>query len=190
MGRQAHPNGLNNHGVDKSMEVRTELTEEALAELRGLEGKAVVGVSLYEDSVAYEEEEEPVDEAERIFFDAELYLVDQTLLCIYGASIYLASDEVPLKGLDAVSETLAELAEEEDILRQAKRDRAEGLVLDFGSSVKRRVLIAVSGWALDRWEELPGGEEEFEEEFDEEDWEDIDAEEDLDDWDDEDMDLF
>jgi len=184
MDEEVRPDGWRRNDTSDEVSHRKDLTEEALAELRKLEGKTVVGVSLYEDSTL-DEDEEPVAVEARIDFDADLYLIDQTLLSLYGATAYPATDDSPLKGADAISEALGELAEKEDTLRQVRRDESGRLALDFGPKIKRHFLLVVKEWSLDRWDELP----EDEEEFGEEDWQDSD-EEDQDDWDDDDLDMY
>lgn len=184
MGEEVHSNGWRRKETNDEPSHQKDPTEEALAELRLLEGKTVVGVSLYEDSTL-DEDEEPVEDEKRIGFDADIYLIDQTLLSLYGASAYPVSDESPLKGVDAISEALGELAEKEDTLRQVRCDQSGQLTLGFGPKVKNRFLLVVKEWSLGRWEELP----EDEEEFGEEEWDELD-DEDEDDWDEDDIEMF
>lgn len=158
-------------GPDEEEEIHTELTAETMEELLRLEGQKVVGISLYDDSIAYEDEEEEVDESERIFFDAEIYLANQNLLALYGASAYTDTEAPPVTGLDAIADALSEIEADEDILREVGQDQEGGLVITLGTPRKRKLLIAVSGWSVEPWDELP---EDMEEDVeDEEDLEEV-----------------
>ncbi len=186
-----NPNG-HDQPQEEGEEIQTELTTEAMEQLQQLKGQKVVGISLYGDSIAYDEEEME-EESERVFFDADLYLADQSLLALYGASAYTSPDDPPLIGLDAISDALSEITEEEETLSGVGQDAEGGLVLAFGSRQHNRLLVAVSGWSVDHWEELPADlteelvdedeeVDEFEDDWEEEDEEDYDEEED--DWED------
>ncbi|MCC7352715.1 MAG: hypothetical protein IT330_03080 [Anaerolineae bacterium] len=184
-----NPNGRDHQ--EEGEEIQTELTSEAMERLQLLRGQKVVGISLYGDSIAYDEEEEMEEETERIFFDAELYLADQSLLALYGASAYADADAPPITGLDAISDALSEITEEDEMLSEVGQDEEGGLVLAFGSRHHNKLLVAVSGWTVDHWEELPAdlteevGDEEEVDEL-EEDWEDEEEEDydEEDDWED------
>jgi hypothetical protein len=188
-----NPNG-HDQEQEEGEEIQTELTAEAMERLQHLKGQKVVGISLYRDSIAYDEDEEMEEESERIFFDAELYLADQSLLALYGASVYTGAEAPPITGLDAISDALSEITEEEETLSEVGQDEEGGLVLAFGSRQHNRLLVAVSGWSVEHWEELPEGlteelvdeddeeVDEFEDDWEEEDEEDYDEEED--DWED------
>lgn len=159
-------------GPDEEEEIHTELTAETMEELLRLEGQKIVGISLYDDSIAYDDEEE-VDESERIFFDAEIYLANQSLLALYGASAYADTEEPPITGLDAIADALGEIEADEDILREVGQDQEGGLVITLGTPRKRKLLIAVSGWSVEPWDELPEDVEEEELSEDEEDLEEV-----------------
>jgi len=174
-------------GPDEGEEIHTELTADTMAELLRLEGQKIVDISLYGDSIAYEDEEEEVDESERIFFDADIYLADQSLLSLYGASAYTDTEEPPLTGLDAIADALSEIEVDEDILREIGQDQEGGLVITLGTPRKRKLLVAVSGWSVEHWDELPEDIEEEEELLEDEEGleelgEDWDEEEEEDDW--------
>jgi hypothetical protein len=179
-----NPNGRDQQ-EEEGEEIQTELTAEAMEQLQHLRGQKVVGISLYGDSVAYDDEEEVEEESERIFFDAELYLADQSLLALYGASAYAGTEDPPITGLDAISDALSEITEEEEALSDVGQDVEGGLVLAFGTHQQSKLLVAVSGWTVDHWEELPAdlteevADEDEEVDEAEDDWED-EEEEDLD----------
>lgn len=196
-----NPNGRDQQQEEEGEEIQTELTAEAMEQLQHLKGQKVVGISLYGDSIAYDDEEEMEEESERIFFDADLYLADQSLLALYGASAYTSAGDPPITGLDAISDALSEITEEEETLSEVGQDAEGGLVLAFGSRQRNGLLVAVSGWSVDHWEELPADlteelvdeddeeVDEFEDDWEEEDEEDYDEEDE--DWeDDEDEDDY
>ena len=118
---------------------------------------------LVTESLVYADEEyiETPDE-ERFYFDCELYFADHQLLELYGASLYEDVDSDPVTGMERIEDRLTELFEDGGTLTEVARDDEDGLVLILASS-DDSVLVAVSGWYLDRWEELPDLEEEDEE---------------------------
>ena len=91
-------------------------------------------------------------------------MIDQTLLSLYGATAHPVSDDSPLKGTDAISEILGELAEKEDGLCLAQRHESGRLTLGFGLKIKRRFTLVVKERSLDRWDDLPEDEEESDDE--------------------------
>ncbi len=150
------------HGNDATdqPEILTSLTPQAFAELRKLENKLLASLTFWEDSLAYGDEVEVTPEDERIFFDCDLYFADHHLLEVYGASIYDDPDNDPLQGLDTIAQALGDLAEDGSQLFEVAADAEDGLVLIFGSNEASRageisLIMAVSGWALGAWQELP-----------------------------------
>ena len=135
--------------------IQTVVTEKDMQSLRALEGKLLTTLTLWEDSLAYGDEDEAVPEAERIFFDCDLYLADRQLLEVYGASAYFDPDGEPLQGMEVITEALGELAEGGNVVAEVGSDAEDGLVLVFAADDEATMIMAVSGWVLSTWDELP-----------------------------------
>ena len=148
----------NGHGADAATGdggIQTVVTEKDMQSLRALEGKLLTTLTLWEDSLAYGDEDEVVPETERIFFDCDLYLADRQLLEVYGASAYFDPDGEPLQGMEVITEALGELAEGGNVVAEVGSDAEDGLVLVFTADDEATMIMAVSGWVLSTWDELP-----------------------------------
>lgn len=146
----------NDTGVDNEESgIQTLVTEGALQSLRALEGKMLTSLTLWEDSLAYGDEEEAVPEGERVFFDCDLYFADRQLLEVYGASAYFDAEGEPIEGIEAITEALGELAEGGNLVAEVATDAEDGLVLVFAADDEATMIMAVSGWVLSTWDELP-----------------------------------
>ena len=139
--------------------IKTVVTDGDMQDLRALEGKLLTTLTLWEDSLAYGDETEAVPEAERIFFDCDLYFADRQLLEVYGASAYFDPDGDPLQGMDEITEALGELAEGGNVVAEVSSDAEDGLVLVFAADGEATMIMAVSGWVSGVWDELPDDEE-------------------------------
>lgn len=139
--------------------IQTVVTEKDMQNLHALEGKLLTTLTLWEDSLAYGDEDEAVPEAERIFFDCDLYFADRQLLEVYGASAYFDPDGEPLQGMEVITEALGELAEGGNVVAEVGSDAEDGLVLVFAADDEATMIMAVSGWVLSTWDELPDYEE-------------------------------
>lgn len=157
-------NGLGDDESSEMMELRTEVTEEELKVLEGLEGKQLASLTLWSDSLAYaDENEDQTPDEERYFFDCDLYFANHQLLELYGASLYLDPEDDPVQGMDLITNMLAAITEDGGTLAEVARDDDDGLVLVFDAT-DAALVVAVSGWVLDTWDELPDFEEDEEEE--------------------------
>ena len=158
----ANRNLENGNGAEEDSDeggIQTVLTESVLENLRALQGKMLTSLTLWEDSLAYGDEEEAVPEAERVFFDCDLYFADRQLLEVYGASAYFDPDGGPLEGIEAITDALGELAEGGNVVAEVGSDAEDGLVLVFAVEDEATLIMAVSGWVLSTWDELPDYEE-------------------------------
>ena len=135
--------------------IQTELDPLTLTRLQLLQGKALLGVALWQDSIADEELEGDVAAEERVFVDLDLYLEDQNLLELYAATLYRGTAVEPIVSMEAIAEALERMTEQEAILTQVTSDEQDGLVLSLATPEGETLTIVPSGWALDEWEELP-----------------------------------
>lgn len=155
-------NGLDSDESAEMVDLHTEVTDEELAMLEGLTGQELTSMVLVTESLVYADEEYvETPEEDRFFFDCDLYFADHHLLELYGASLYEDVDSDPVTGMERIEDMLTELFEEGGTLTEVARDDEDGLVLVL-SSHDDSLLVAVSGWYLDSWEELPDIEDEDE----------------------------
>jgi hypothetical protein len=143
--------------VDELFEdvLHTELTDEAYEELAVSEGAVVVGLSFWESSVADELEEEPPAPEQRSVIDLDLYLDDNTLFELFGASLFPAEQTEPLVGIAAIEKALVDLADSESELSEIAQTEDGVLALVFGTGEELKLIITVSAWSVSEWDELP-----------------------------------
>lgn len=143
--------------VDELFEdvLHTELTDEAYDELAFSEGAVVVGLSFWESSVADELEEEPPAPEQRSVIDLDLYLDDNTLFELFGASLFPAEQTEPLVGIAAIEKALVDLADSESELNEVAQTEDGALALIFATGDELKLIITVSAWSVSEWDELP-----------------------------------
>ncbi len=150
------PNGTEELMDDLTDEIlHTELTDEAYEELAVSEGAAVVGLAFWDSSLADEIADEAPTAEERVVIDLDLYLDDNTLLELYGASLFAADSQQPLVGLKALEDALVDLADSESELSEVAQTEDGALALVFGVDEQPRLIIAVGAWSVSEWDELP-----------------------------------
>ena len=150
------PNGTEELMDDLSDEIlHTELTDDAYEELAVSEGAVVVGLAFWDSSLVDEMEEEPPAAENRVVIDLDLYLDDNTLLELYGASLFAAGSQEPLVGLAALEAALVDLADSESELSEVAQTEDGALALVFGLEDEPKLIIAVGAWSVGEWDELP-----------------------------------
>jgi hypothetical protein len=143
------PNGTEELMDDLSDEIlHTELTDDAYEELAVSEGAVVVGLAFWDSSLADEMEA-------RVMIDLDLYLDDNTLLELYGASLFAADSQDPVVGLAAMEAALVDLADNESELSEVAQTEDGALALVFAVDDQPRLIIAVGAWSVSEWDELP-----------------------------------
>ena len=143
--------------VDELFEdvLHTELTDEAYEELAVSEGAVVVGLSFWETSVADELEEESPAPEQRSVIDLDLYLDDNTLFELFGASLFLADQNTPLVGVEAIEKALVDMADSESELSEVAQTEDGALALVFAAGEDLKLIITVGAWSVSEWDELP-----------------------------------
>lgn len=150
------PNGTEELMDDLSDEIlHTDLTDEAYEELAVSEGAVVVGLAFWDSSLADEVADETPTDEERVVIDLDLYLDDNTLLELYGASLFAADSQEPLVGVKAIEEALVDLADSESELSEVAQTEDGALALVFAAAEQPKLIIAVGAWAVSEWDELP-----------------------------------
>lgn len=146
-------NGTANQLVEDIFQ--TQLTEESYAQLAELEGAAIVGVGIWEGSVADVLEEEIPDNEARSVVDLDLYLEDNVLLELYGTVLYPSPETDALVGLTAIENALVKLIDSDGILREVAQSEDEALVLILSANRQLTLYAVVSAWVVDEWDDLP-----------------------------------
>ena len=135
--------------------LHTELTDEAYEELAVSEGAVVVGLSFWESSVADELEEDPPIPEQRSVIDLDLYLDDNTLFELFGASLFPADQNTPLVGVEAIEKALVDMADSESELSEVAQTEDGALALVFAAGEDLKLIITVGAWSVSEWDELP-----------------------------------
>jgi hypothetical protein len=131
------------------------VTDELYNELlETVEGQKVVGLALWEESLADAEDEE-VDPDARELFDFDLYLENQLYLEIYASYIFKDPNSDALRGLDQIGKMFSELIEEGLWLDEIAVTEDNELVLILSRSHQPLLYLNVGGWAIEEWETLP-----------------------------------
>jgi hypothetical protein len=147
---------------DDEDELYTELDEERREELDDMVGLKVLGIELWEESLA-DEEDKPIAPEDRDYFDCDLFLDEQYALELYVASVYPDPEGEPLKGMDAVYDAVGRLSDEGMALMDFDQaDDEGGLYVAFGKDDKVAMVIVASAWMVSEWE--PEDEEDGEDE--------------------------
>jgi hypothetical protein len=131
------------------------VTDELYTELvETVEGEKVVGLALWEESLADAEEEE-VDADTRELFDFDLYLENKLYLEIYAAYIFQDPNSDALRGLDRIGKMFSGLIEEGLWLDEIAVTEENELVLILSRNRQPLLYLNVGGWAIEEWETLP-----------------------------------
>ena len=100
-----------NNGLDDQLEGYDDMGEDELyyeldddrrTELNEIVGLKVLGIELWEESIADEEEEQPPAAEERVFVDCDVYFDDNVALELYVAAVYPDPEGEPVVGVDTI----------------------------------------------------------------------------------------
>ncbi|MBX3000236.1 MAG: hypothetical protein KF893_17060 [Caldilineaceae bacterium] len=131
------------------------VTDELYAELvERIEGHKVVGLALWEESLA-DDEDENIDPRARELFDFDLYLENHLYLEIYAAYIFQDPSGDALHGLDPIGTMFSTLIEEGVWLDEIAVTEENELVLILSRNRQPLIYLNVGGWAIEEWETLP-----------------------------------
>jgi hypothetical protein len=113
----------------------------------------VLGLELWEESLADEEEDEPVSPESRVFFDCDLYLDENQALELYVTSAYPDPNGEPLSGMDAIFDAVGKLADDGlELVDYGEADEEGGLALAFGHGETVEMVLVCSAWMVSDWE--------------------------------------
>ena len=152
-----------NNGFDEQPEGYEEMEEDDLyyaldddrrAELNEMVGLKVLGIELWEESIADEEEEQPVAPEERTFVDCDLYLDDNLALELYVAAVYPDPDGEPAVGVDTIFAAIGKLADDNlELVDYGEADEEEGgIALAFGRGEDVQLVVVAQAWMISDWE--------------------------------------
>ena len=152
-----------NNGLDEQLEDFDDLGEDELyyeldddrrAELNEIVGLKVLGIELWEESIADEEEDEPPAAEERTFVDCDVYFDENVALELYVAAVYPDPDGEPIVGVDAIFAAIGKLADENlELVDYGEADEEEGgVALAFGHGDDVQTVIVANAWMVTDWE--------------------------------------
>lgn len=150
-GFDEQPEGYDDMGED---DLYYALDDDRRAELNEMVGLKVLGIELWEESIADEEEEQPVAPEERMFVDCDLYLDDNVALELYVASVYPDPEGDPVVGVDDIFAAVGKLADDNlELVDYGEADEEEGgIALAFGRGENVQLVIVAQAWMISDWE--------------------------------------
>lgn len=161
-GLDEQPEGYEDYGDD---DLYYSLDDDRRAELNEIVGLKVLGIELWDESIA-DDEGEPAPAAEdRMFVDCDLYFDDNVALELYVTSVYPDPDGEPIAGLDAMFAAVGRLADDNlELVDYGDADEEEGgLALAFGRGDNVEMVLVANAWMVSDWEPDEDAEEEEEE---------------------------
>jgi len=148
---------LTNGNGPSEAQLRYHLDDEVYDELVDtVAGERVMGLALWEESVSDEGGERPTPN-QRVLFDLDLYLENKTLLALYGTAIYSDPESSPLRGWQQAGKIVQTLINNGIWLDEIAATEEDELVLILSRNHVPLLYLNVSGWTVEEWETLPGG---------------------------------
>ncbi|MBI3958553.1 MAG: hypothetical protein HY328_07065 [Chloroflexi bacterium] len=148
-------NGVEPEDDGEGFEMNSRLTDELYEQLEEeVLGEKVVGLALWEESLADDEGNLP-EADERQVFDLDLYLENNIYFELYGALFFADLDGEPLQGLDWIGTIVAELTDKGVWLDDIAATEEDELVLILSQDHQPKLYLSVGGWTLNEWDTLP-----------------------------------
>lgn len=131
--------------------------DELYEELSQLVGEEVAHIGIWEDSLG---DSLPGEEAGRGgaptgAFDIDLYLADGVYFELYGVMVYDDPDADPYQESEVLESRVRRLLANGCTLGEVAVDEEDALVLVLNQGKKPALYLAVGGWVLEEWDELP-----------------------------------
>lgn len=156
----------------------TSVDDEHYDELQTLLGQKVVYGAVWEDSLADAlearsgeqpprpvpapapinaegEEDEDLDKNDGPTCDMDLYLEDGVYFELYSVAAYESLEDEPLPNRASIEAALYALLQRKPSLGDVAVDEDDSLVLVLHAGPKPALYLAVGGWVLEEWDELP-----------------------------------
>ncbi len=144
--------------VENDLTLHQSLSDEEYAALVDeVVGQRVVGIALWETSIADEAEGEAPPE-ERDIVDLDVYLENSRYFELYGAQLFSDLDSEPLRGLPRIGKIVADLANRGVWLDEIAATEEDELVLILCRRQTPQLYLVAGGWLLDTWDTLPAEE--------------------------------
>ena len=118
-------------------------------------GERVMGLALWEESITDQGGAKPTAAA-RVLFDLDLYLENNSLLALYGTSVFPDPESDPLRGWQHTGKILQSLINKGIWLDEIAATDEDDLVLILSRNHEPQLYLNVSGWSVEEWETLPG----------------------------------
>ena len=152
VGQNGSDSDLIELGDEMDDEIYMELDDERREELEEMVGLKVVGIEVWDDSLG-DDEKNPPNSDERVFFDCDIFLEGDQALELYVAAAYPDPDGDPLTGMNAIYQAIGALSDDElELLDYDAVDEEGGLALAFGHDDHVHLVLAASGWMVSEWE--------------------------------------
>jgi len=150
-GLDEQPEGFEDFGDD---ELYYSLDDDRRAELNEMVGLKVLGIELWDESIADEEGEPPPAAEDRMFVDCDLYFDDNLALELYVTSVYPDPEGEPVVGVDAMFAAVGRLADDNlELVDYGEADEEEGgLALAFGHGEDVEMVLVANAWMVSDWE--------------------------------------
>jgi len=154
---------MTNNGLDEQLEgfedfgddeLYYSLDDDRRAELNEMVGLKVLGIELWDESIADEEGEPPPAAEDRMFVDCDLYFDDNLALELYVTSVYPDPEGEPVVGVDAMFAAVGRLADDNlELVDYGEADEEEGgLALAFGHGEDVEMVLVANAWMVSDWE--------------------------------------
>jgi len=141
------------YDIEMEDELQTVLDDAAQEEMEELLGCPVLGIEMWEESSADDDEDEPIPSDERVLFDCDLYLDGGMALELYGTLAYPDPEGEPVQGMDNIFDVVGRLADDNlELLDYDQADEQGGLAMAFGKGDQVELVLAASGWLISEWE--------------------------------------
>ena len=150
-GLDEQPEGFDDFGDD---DLYYSLDDDRRAELNEMVGLKVLGIELWDESIADEEGEPPPAAEDRMFVDCDLYFDDNLALELYVTSVYPDPEGEPVVGVDAMFAAVGRLADDNlELVDYGEADEEEGgLALAFGHGEDVEMVLVANAWMVSDWE--------------------------------------
>lgn len=141
---------------DIDFDFQRTLTDELYEELSEVVvGEKIVGLALWEASLADDEEAGEPAPDERVIVDLDLYLENKFYLELYGTLVFPDPQSDPLQGLEQIGKMVSGLIEQGVWLDEIAATEEDELVLILYRERQPQLYLNVGGWTLSEWETLP-----------------------------------
>jgi len=156
------------------VEIYTQLSDALYDELNQLCGQEIAHIQLWEDSLAdsleeediesndvdeeeiYEEgAEDDIDSEQRMLFDLDIYLKDGVYFELLATICYPSLESEPLQGYEKINKLVQRYVKSGIRLAEVAVGEEDELIMVLGHPQQAMLYLAVGGWLINSWEELP-----------------------------------